>query len=90
MPMHSVFTVAHMGWGGVSNGELLLRAAAQGFDAIVTADRGYEHQQNLSNLPCAVVLLLSNSNRIDDLRPLVSALVSAINTLQPRSLVKVG
>ena len=55
-PPHDVFTVRYMGWAGVANGELLARAPADGFDALITTDRGYEHQQNVSTLPCSVVL----------------------------------
>ena len=46
LPGHDVFTVAYMGWGGVENGELLRQAAAAGFDALLTNDRGLEYQQN--------------------------------------------
>src|SRR5690349_21116278 len=89
MPPHDVFTVAYMGWVGLDNGKLLTAAAADGFAALVTTDRGYEHQQHLPTLPCSVVLLLSPSNRIDDLRPLVPALLAALSTITPKSLVKV-
>ncbi len=89
-PMHDVFTVAYMGWSGIPNGKLLALAGSQGFDALVTTDRGYEHQQNLVNLPCAVVLLLGKSNKIDDIRPLIPELLSALSMLQPQCLVKVG
>ncbi|HSZ59278.1 MAG TPA: DUF5615 family PIN-like protein [Tepidisphaeraceae bacterium] len=90
MPMHDVFTVAFMGWAGIANGELLRRAASQGFDAILTIDRGYEHQQNVSNLPCSVVLLRARSNRIDDLRTLIADTLTALNSLPPQSLITVG
>ncbi|HEY2413701.1 MAG TPA: DUF5615 family PIN-like protein [Pirellulaceae bacterium] len=33
---HDVFTVAFMGWPGVENGELLTRAATDGFDALIS------------------------------------------------------
>ncbi len=36
---HDVFTVAYMGWKGLSNGALLARAAADGFDAMITTDK---------------------------------------------------
>ena len=86
---HDVFTVTYLGWSGLSNGELLARAAADGFDAVITIDRGYEFQQNLGNLPCAVVLLLSNSNTIDDIRPLIPTLLASLLSLTPRSFMKV-
>ena len=39
-------TVQYMGWAGTANGLLLSLAAAEGFDALVTVDRGIEHQQS--------------------------------------------
>ena len=87
---HDVFTVTFMGWSGVSNGDLLKRAAADGFDALITTDRGYEHQQNVSNLPCCVLLMLGRTNKIDDLRLLVPALLSALSSLPAKSLVKIS
>ncbi|HEY8750707.1 MAG TPA: DUF5615 family PIN-like protein [Tepidisphaeraceae bacterium] len=46
-PPHDVFTVGYLGWAETTNGALLKKAAQDGFDAVLTTDRGYEHQQNL-------------------------------------------
>ena len=51
-----VRTVPQMGWAGSTNGDLLRLAAANGFDALITVDRGFEHQQNVSQLPLPVVI----------------------------------
>ena len=48
---HDVVTVQQQGWAGVTNGELLRRAAEQGFEALVTADQNLEFQQSLEPLP---------------------------------------
>ncbi len=45
----TVHTVQQMGWAGTGNGLLLSLAAGRGVDALVTVDRGIEHQQNLGN-----------------------------------------
>ncbi len=63
-------TVAAMGWAGIRNSELL-QLAAGAFDALLTADQNLEHQQNLSALPIAVVVLVAPTNRIQALRPLI-------------------
>jgi hypothetical protein len=57
LPEHEVRTVAAMGWTGKRNGELLELAAGE-FDAVLTADQNLEHQQNVSTLPIAVVILV--------------------------------
>lgn len=87
---HSVSTAQEMGWSGLENGELLQRAAAGGFAALVTIDKGIEFQQNLAQLPISVVLLRARSNRIEDLEPMVTDLLSALEELQPREFVRVG
>jgi predicted nuclease of predicted toxin-antitoxin system len=90
MPMHDVYTVAYLGWSGLENGDLLSAAAAQLFDLIVTLDSGVEHEQNLANLPIAVVILDAASNKIDDLRPLLPRLLHAMEALQPKTLIRVS
>lgn len=56
-----VLTVAERGWKGKQNGELL-RSAADEFDVFVTMDKNLEHQQNLSALDLAVVVIRAYSN----------------------------
>jgi hypothetical protein len=51
-----VQTVAHLGWKGKSNGELL-RAAENRFDVLVTLDARMSTQQNLSQYNLAVIVL---------------------------------
>jgi hypothetical protein len=79
-----------MRWTGSSNGALLRRAAEEDFDAMLTADQNLQFQQNLNDLPIAVVVLLAPSNRVEFLEPLVPALLDVLSTLQPRQLVRVG
>jgi len=89
LPGHDCYTVAFMGWAGVENGDLLSRAAADGFDALLTKDAKLQYEQNLVNLPIAVVVLCASSNDIDDLRPLIPALLRALPALQPRTITHV-
>ena len=89
LPEHEVRTVAAMGWTGIRNSELLQLAAGE-FDAFLTADQNLGHQQNLSALPIAIVVLVAPTNRIEYLRPLIPALLRTLQTLAPRQLVRVG
>ena len=52
-------TVQQMGWAGCANGELLRLAADHEFDALVTVDQGFEHQQNVTELPIPVVIMVA-------------------------------
>lgn len=90
LPGHDVSTAAYMGWSGVENGELLRLAAAAGFDALVTNDRGLEYQQNLDALSLAVVVVLTASNTIEAIRPAYPALLAALSRLGPREFVKLS
>lgn len=90
IPGHDVFTVGYKGWSGVKNGNLLALAAADGFDVLVTTDRGFQYQQNPASLPIAIVVLLAASNDIGDLRPLIPNLLAALTTLPPRAVTLVS
>src|SRR3954447_4179498 len=81
---HDVFTVAYMKWQGIENGELLALAGANGFDAILTKDSGIAYEQNVAALPCALVVISAPSNSIRHLRPLVPALLEALEQLEPK------
>jgi len=89
LPGHDVQTVVDMGWGGVKNGALLALAASR-FDAFVTVDKNLPYQQNLSNLPVAVVVLRAVSNELSSLLPLIPALEEALRSLRAGSCVQVG
>ena len=80
-----VHTVPERGWAGTGNGVLLSLAADSGFDALLTVDRGFAHQQNQDDLPLPVVIMLAASNRPDQSRPLVPKVMDVLaGTLQRR------
>ncbi len=82
---HEVSTVRAQGWVGLKNGELLATAAAAGFDILLTNDRGIEHQQSLTGLPLAVVILDAPSNKIADLVRHLTATLQAIEEARRES-----
>jgi len=89
-PGHEVFTVAYMGWNSLENGTLLQAAANDGFDVMLTKDSGVEYEQHISDLPVSVLVIKAKTNKLDDIRPLVSDILSVLNTLQPRTFTRVG
>lgn len=89
IPGHDCSTVAFMGWGGVENGELLRRAAGAGFDALLTKDANVQYEQNLVNLPLAVVIIHAASNDVDDIRPLLPALLAELTSLSAKQVTHV-
>jgi len=61
---HVVETTAERRWDRFSNGQLLAAAEEAGFDVLLTADKGFLHQQNLQSRRIALVIL-SRGNRPD-------------------------
>ena len=86
---HDTRTVTQENWTSLGNGALLKHAATE-FDVLLTADQNIEFQQNLKTLPIAVVVLVAESNRLESLEPLVSAVLQALAVLSPKTLVRVG
>jgi hypothetical protein len=86
---HDVKTARQMGWTTVKNGELLT-LASQHFDVFVTVDRNLLFQQNLDSFSIAVVVLQAKTNRLADLRPLVSSLLAAIESALPGAAKFIG
>jgi hypothetical protein len=89
LPGHEVFTAAYMKWSGIENGELLRRAADADFDALITTDRGLEYEQDVGNLPIAIVVLNIQSNTIESIRTHCHLLLAALKRLRPRELIKI-
>ena len=88
-PGHAVHTVSGRGWTGIKNGELLRRMNGQ-YDALVTMDRSIEFQQRIATLRFGIVLVGARSNRMQDLMPLVPSIRSALDTLKPGRICRVG
>jgi hypothetical protein len=87
---HDVQTVRNMGWLGTRNGELLRRAAAAGFDAIVTMDRNMAFQQNLSGIELGILVVRAPSNRLEALQPLAGEIGIALDRIERGQVVEVG
>ena len=84
-----VVTVGYLGWKGKKNGELL-RIAENQFDAIITMDQGIPHQQNLSEIKMGIVLLEAQSNRYEDVAPLMDQVNAVLKTLKNGQVVRVS
>ena len=87
---HDCMTVAYAGWAGIENGELLSRAAAAEFDALLTKDANLEYENTLVDLPIAVVVLHAPTNKLQDIRPLLPELLELLQKLTPNRITHVG
>ena len=79
---HYVRSVQAEGWSGTKNGALLLQAGEH-FDALLSMDRGFSHQQNLRGLGLRVLIVQAPSNRIVRLRPLVDGILQKLDAISP-------
>jgi hypothetical protein len=88
---HEVYTVTWLGWSGTKNGTLLGLAIAADFDVIVTCDRNIQHQQNLSTLNLALVVLAVLDTRKSTLLPLVPDILATLASKpQPGTISVIG
>jgi hypothetical protein len=90
LPGHDVQTVVQVGWAGVQNGELLRRAAADGFEVLITMDRNLEYQQNVARAGLGLLVLIARDNRVETVVPLAGAILAALDQVRPGSVLHVG
>jgi hypothetical protein len=80
LPNHEVTTAQRMGWGGISNGDLLDKAEREAFQVFVVADKNLRYQQNLSARKIAILEQWTNhrptlEKHFTDIRKAVEKLV---------------
>lgn len=83
LPDHEVVHLKNLGWKGISNGELLRRAAEARFDALVTGDSHLPDQQNLAAFDVAVVQLRPRRLVMDQVRTMIPAIEQAFRSGKP-------
>jgi hypothetical protein len=87
-PSHEVRTVNEMGWGGITNGKLMVLAQER-FDVFVTVDQNVEHQQNLAKLTLGLVVVAVPDNNIKYFRPIFVALLKAAESVRPGHVIHI-
>jgi len=85
---HVVATVKAAGYTGLSNGELMRRAVADGYVVLVTADRNLPAQQNVPASGIAVVLV--RGSRMADIEPQAARIREAVAGARPGTVTRVG
>ena len=88
-PTHDAHTAQWAKLKGKKNGELLRCAEASGYEVLLTVDQGIPHQQRSAGRKLAIILLRSRTNQLEDLLPLVDAILEELGTIQPNQTVVV-
>lgn len=79
---HEAALTRENGWDDFDNGELL-DAAQHAFDVLLTMDTNIYHQQKVAQFDIAVIVLRAYNNKVESLRPLMPALLSQLETVEP-------
>jgi len=86
--LHEVYTVRDMQWNGIKNGELLKLLERNNFDCWIVADKNIPYQQNISNLPCLIIVLDVFRNTLENVSKLYpSVLIALKNTSEKVILI---
>ena len=87
---HDVRHVVDVGWTGKRNGDLLRLMLAERYEVLLTVDKNLQFQQNLQTAGIGVVVMLSKTNRVKELRSLVPLVLEALVKIGPGQLIRVG
>jgi len=82
---HQVSTAFRMGWDQLKNGDLIAAAEAQ-FDALVTTDKNWKYQQQLTGRRIAIVVLPTTN--WPQLRLQAKRIVEAIQKAGPGAYIE--
>lgn len=75
-------TVQYAGFKGLKNG-LLLQAARDRYDVILTLDCGFQEHQNISASGLALITLVIDGSSLPVLRSWIGAIVSVAKSVAP-------
>ncbi|MEO8649614.1 MAG: hypothetical protein ABI539_10655 [Acidobacteriota bacterium] len=85
LPERGIVSVQDIGWSGIKNGQLLKLVAAD-FDVFITSDKNLRHQQNLSALDLAIILL--PSNQVPVVRDVLPQIDAAVSSIKPQTFIE--
>jgi predicted nuclease of predicted toxin-antitoxin system len=80
-PGHDAHSAEWAGFKGMKNGELLKQAELAGYAVLLTVDQGIPHQQSAAGRKLAVISIRCRTNQLEDLIPLASLILRAIETI---------
>lgn len=84
---HQVETAYERGWAELVNGDLIEAAEANGFDLLITTDKGIRHQQNWNRR--RISLLVLSTNDWTQIRRAQGKVVAAVNSICATTITEV-
>jgi len=90
LPGHDLVTAFDKGWDRVKNGALLSLAEGESFEVFITADQNLRYQQNLSGRSICIIVLVTQRNVLASLIPIAPKVLTALETIQPGTLIEIS
>lgn len=84
---HEVYTVNDMHWNGIKNGELLKLISQHNFGCWIVVDKNIPYQQNISQLPCLIIVLNVFRNTLINLIPFIPQILLTLESSTSNTLV---
>ena len=88
--VHEVFTIRDMKWSGIKNGALLQLLSEHGFHCWIVVDKNLPYQQNLTKLPCMIVVLDVFRNTLQHISQLFPKLLVAIESATEKKVIVIS
>jgi hypothetical protein len=85
---HDVSTAFDLGWHQLADHEVVGRRIGR-FDLLLTADRGFEYEHNLSKLTFGIVIVHVPKNKVEFYRPLQDRIAEAARRIGPGEVIHV-
>ena len=76
-----------MQWNGIKNGALLKLLHDHNFDCWIIVDKNLPYQQNLSALPCAIIVLDVFRNTLKHIAPLLPTILNKLNSIKESTII---
>ncbi len=89
LPGHDVVHARFLGWGELSNGDLISAGEREGFEALITGDKNLRYQQNLAGRKISVIVLNSLFVDLPGITPLAPRVLVALENLLEGSFLTI-
>ena len=87
---HEVYTVRDLKWNGIQNGALLRLLKDNNFGCWIVVDKNLKYQQNMSALPCLIIVLDVKRNTLRHITPLLPAIIETLDNLPSERLIVIS
>lgn len=83
-----VTTVDKQRWKGMRNSELL-EQAEKTFDVLVTMDKSFEYQQDISKYSIGIIIIFAKSNKLQHIEHAMPKVNKVLRDVQPGQVIHV-